>query len=99
MLAGQLLCNGNTAMGFQPNRDYISNDDIQTPVELAGRIVEYFKPMGRVLEPCAGDGYFLRHLSSADWCEIKQGVIFYHTKGMWTGLLRIRLGVRCGPCS
>ena len=36
-------------MRFQPNRDYVSNDDIQTPVELAERIVEYFKPTGRIL--------------------------------------------------
>lgn len=68
-------------MRFQPNRDYISNDDIQTAVELAGRIVDYFKPMGRVLEPCAGDGHFLQHLPGADWCKIKQGRDFLSYEG------------------
>jgi hypothetical protein len=68
-------------MRFQPNRDYISNDDIQTPVELAGRIVEYFKPMGRVLEPCAGNGHFLQYLPGADWCEIKRGRDFLSYEG------------------
>ena len=58
---------------FQPNRDYVSNDDIQTPSELAERLVRHFKPQGRILEPCAGDGNFLRLLPDADWCEIKGG--------------------------
>lgn len=68
-------------MRYQPNRDYISNDDIQTPMDLAGRIVSYFKPTGRILEPCAGDGHFLAHLSGADWCEIKQGRDFLSYEG------------------
>lgn len=68
-------------MRFQPNRDYVSNDDIQTPEDLAGRIVAYFKPTGRILEPCAGDGNFLRHLPGAQWCEIKQGLDFLSYDG------------------
>ncbi len=58
---------------YQPNRDYVSNDDIQTPPELAELLVRHFKPQGRILEPCAGDGNFLRFLPGADWCEIKRG--------------------------
>lgn len=68
-------------MRFQPNRDYVSNDDIQTPMELAGRIVDYFKPTGRLLEPCAGEGHFLQHLPGAEWCEIKQGRDFLSYQG------------------
>ena len=68
-------------MRFQPNRDYVSNDDIQTPVELAECIVKYFNPTGHVLEPCAGDGHFLRYLPSAEWCEIKQGRDFLSYQG------------------
>lgn len=68
-------------MRFQPNRDYVSNDDIQTPVELAGRIVTYFKPTGRIIEPCIGEGHFLRHLPGAEWCEIKQGRDFLAYEG------------------
>lgn len=64
-------------MKFQPSRNYVSNDDIQTPVELAGRIVSYFQPIGRILEPCAGDGHFLQHLPDAEWCEIKRGRDFF----------------------
>ena len=68
-------------MRFQANRDYVSNDDIQTPVELARLIVEHFQPIGRILEPCAGDGHFLQHLLGADWCEIKRGREFLSYQG------------------
>lgn len=72
-------------MKYQPNRDYVSNDDIQTPTELAGRIVRYFRSRGRILEPCCGAGNFLKHLPGADWCEIKNGRDFlaYESRVDW----------------
>ena len=51
-------------MHLQPNRNYISNDDVQTPSGLARQLVAHFQPAGRILEPCAGDGNFLRALRS-----------------------------------
>ncbi len=61
-------------MKFQPNRNYKSNDEVDTPDWLARAIIDYFRPSGRTLEPCCGGGSFLRHLpSDAEWCEIKQG--------------------------
>ena len=79
-------------MRLQPNRNYVSNDDIQTPPALARRLVEHFQPTGRILEPCAGDGNFLRalrsHVRSARagtqqpaprifWCELKKNRDFF----------------------
>ena len=65
-------------MRLQPNRNYVSNDDIQTPPLLARRLVRHFRPRGRILEPCKGDGNFLKHLpKSAAWCEIKGGRNFF----------------------
>ena len=49
-------------MRSQPNRNYVSNDDIQTPLGLARQLVAHFQPTGRVLEPCKGKGAFLRAL-------------------------------------
>jgi hypothetical protein len=63
---------------LQPNRDYVSNDDVQTPIALARLLVRHFRPRGKVLEPCRGDGNFFRWLPrSAEWCEIKQGRNFF----------------------
>jgi len=47
---------------LQPSRNYVSNDDIQTPPALARRLVKHFNPAGHILEPCAGDGHFLKAL-------------------------------------
>jgi len=68
------------AVRFQPNRDFVSNDEIQTPVELARRLVEHFQPSGRILEPCSGTGNFLQFLPGAEWCEIKRGRDFMDWK-------------------
>lgn len=59
-------------MRTQPNRNYKSNDDIMTPEYLAKAIVDYFKPKGKILEPCKGTGNFLRYLQNADYCELKE---------------------------
>lgn len=64
-------------MRFQPNRNYISNDVVQTPKGLARRIVKHFNPKGRILEPCCGEGHFLEHLPKASWCEIEKGRDFF----------------------
>jgi hypothetical protein len=61
-------------MKSQPNRNYVSNDDIETPAWLARAIVDHFKPTGRVLEPCRASGRFFDLFPpGSDWCEIKQG--------------------------
>lgn len=52
-------------MRSQPNRDYVSDDVVQTPVALARRLVQHFCPSGRVLEPCKGEGNFLRALEAS----------------------------------
>jgi hypothetical protein len=36
------------------------NDNIQTPDDLALAVVRHFEPRGNILEPCSGDGAFLR---------------------------------------
>jgi len=53
-------------------------DVVYTPDALAKEIVEMFQPCGRVLEPCKGDGAFLRHLpEGSEWCEIAEGRDFF----------------------
>ena len=72
-------------MKSQPNRNYKSDDVVQTPVELAERIVNHFKPRGRMLEPCRGEGNFLRFMPGAFWCEISEGSNFlnWHAPVDW----------------
>ena len=67
---GPPLCPGN------------GNDCVQTPDDLADRIVKRFlpqiKPSDTILEPCRGNGAFIRAfakhgLINVDWCEINDG--------------------------
>ena len=53
-------------------------DVVYTPDNLALEIVQVFKPKKRILEPCAGEGAFMRALpAAAMWCEIEKGKDFF----------------------
>lgn len=64
-------------MKCQPNRNYISDDVVMTPIALAEKLVKHFNPQGKGLEPCCGCGNILRFLENADWCEITKGKDFF----------------------
>lgn len=54
------------------------NDVVFTPVEIAKHIIHLFKPEGKCLEPCMGEGAFYNLLPpGSDWCEITKGRDFY----------------------
>jgi hypothetical protein len=64
------------------------NDRIYTPDPLAQDIVRNFMPSGKILEPCAGGGAFLRALpQDADWYEIDLGRDFLAAQGHWDWLI------------
>jgi hypothetical protein len=48
-------------------------DVVMTPDAIAEYIVNYFKPSGRILDPCRGNGAFWKRMPGADWCEIAEG--------------------------
>lgn len=60
------------------------DDCVQTPRELARELVKHFKPFGKILEPCKGDGNFLKEMEgygqnilTPEWCEILEGKDFF----------------------
>lgn len=54
------------------------NDVVFTPDWLAKQICEMFPIAGKVLEPCKGEGAFLKYLPpDTDWCEIVDGKNYY----------------------
>ena len=66
-------------MKSQPNADYVSDDIVMTPYDLAEMLVEHFQPDGRILEPCKGTGNFVKAFKGYGevlWCEIKEGKDF-----------------------
>ena len=54
------------------------NDVVFKPDHVARKICELFPIKGTVLDPCKGEGVFLKYLqSNADWCEITEGRDFF----------------------
>jgi hypothetical protein len=57
-----------------PKTRKVVNDVVPTKPELARRLIDHFRPTGRMLDPCRGDGAFYDYLPEPrDWCEIRQG--------------------------
>lgn len=54
-----------------------ADDIVYAPDDIARDVVNHFKPTGRILEPCSGEGAFLKYLPDADWCEIEKGRDFF----------------------
>lgn len=49
-----------------------------TNEKIAYKIVKFYNPQGNCLEPCAGNGVFLKYLpENTDWCEIQKGRDFF----------------------
>lgn len=64
----------------QPALFHVENqqDMVFTPEWLAKDIIQYFKPRGRCLDPCMGDGAFFKNLpAGSNWCEIAKGRDFF----------------------
>lgn len=54
------------------------NDVVFTPDWLAKQICDMFPIEGNILEPCKGEGAFLKFLpNNTDWCEITENRNFY----------------------
>lgn len=68
-----------TKMKLMPNNSK-REDCVQTPQDVAQKMVYYFRPKGKVLEPCKGEGNILKYLINADWCEIKEDRDFLEYK-------------------
>jgi len=59
-----------------PPKNSPESDIVMTPKDVASEILFHFKPSGRVLDPCKGDGAF----TVGEWCEIREGRNFYDWK-------------------
>lgn len=53
------------------------SDIVETPAAVAAAIVKHFKPRGRILDPCRGNGAFSRFMGGCEWCEVREGRDFY----------------------
>lgn len=64
----------------------IISDIVYTPDNISMKIVNWLNPAGKCLDPCKGDGAFLKYMpAGSDYCEIKEGKDFlkYNQKVDW----------------
>jgi len=55
----------------------LDGDVVFTPEYVSKNIVEFLKPAGICLDPCKGDGAFLKFMpSNSEYCELKEGTDF-----------------------
>lgn len=55
------------------------NDIVYTPDHVAEGIVRFLNPSGRCLDPCKGDGAFLKYMpTGSDYCELREDKDFFH---------------------
>ena len=57
-------------MQLNPNKNTPDKDIVYTPRDLALNIINHYKPSGKVLDPCKGDGAFSDQIPDCLWCEI-----------------------------
>jgi len=53
------------------------HDIVYTPDTLAKSIVNRYRPSGKVLEPCRGNGAFTKYMPNCDWCELQSHRDFF----------------------
>lgn len=52
-------------------------DVVFTPEKIAVSIINHFKPTGKIVDPCKGDGVFYRNMRDAEYCELQEGIDFF----------------------
>lgn len=59
-----------------------TSDIVYTPEPVAEGIVRWLNPTGKCLDPCKGDGAFLKYMpEGSDYCEIREGKDFFEYNG------------------
>lgn len=69
---------------FCPPKNSPEKDLVMTPTSLAIDIINHYKPTGKILDPCRGEGAFYLNYPSQtekDWCELGEGRDFAEYSG------------------
>ena len=60
---------------------HADSDIVFTPPHIADEIITRFRPQGKVLDPCRGDGAFFSKIPGCEWAEIAEGRDFFQVHG------------------
>lgn len=62
------------------NNILLQSDYVQTPEFIAQDMINFFKPKGKILDPCRGENKVFYNILKCEWCEISQGKDFFEYK-------------------
>jgi len=68
--------------------ELLESDYVQTPEWCAKDMIDYFKPIGKILDPCRGKNkVFYNSLNNSDWCEITEGIDFFENNNQYDWII------------
>lgn len=66
----------------------LEGDVVYTPEYVSKGIIDFLKPAGKCLDPCKGDGAFLKYLpEGSDYCELQEGTDFLHCENNYEWII------------
>ena len=64
------------------------SDYVQTPVWCAKDMIDFYNPIGKILDPCRGENkVFTNILNNSDWCEITEGIDFFKNNKQYNWII------------
>ena len=60
------------------NYSLLDSDYVQTPIWTAKDMIEYFSPIGNILDPCRGENKVFFNLLNCEWVEITEEIDFFN---------------------
>ena len=66
----------------------VESDYVQTPEWCAKDMIDFYLPVGRILDPCQGENkVFCNLLKGCDWCEITEGIDFFENNTVYDWII------------
>ncbi len=69
------------------NYDLLESDYVETPMWCAKDMVEYFKPSGKILDPCRGKNKVFWNILKCDWNEITEDNDFFENNNHYDWII------------
>ena len=71
--------------------ELLDSDYVQTPEWCAKDMIDYFKPSGKILDPCRGENKVFHNILQCDFAEIKEGIDFFAIQEKYDWIIEIHL--------
>lgn len=67
--------------------ELLDSDYVQTPEWCAKDMIDFFKPSGKILDPCRGENKVFHNILQCDFAEIKEDIDFFAVQEMYDWII------------